>query len=85
VDNVIAVWRNKKKERAKGAERALMDTKPDGMLIVDKQRNGSGWEGNIGLWYRPQSQQFVGSNKAQPIAFMSDASGDGVTGAEDDA
>lgn len=84
-DNVIAVWRNKKKERARGAERALMDTKPDAMLIVDKQRNGSGWEGNIGLWYHAQSQQFVGSAKAAPISFMSAASGDEVFGGEEES
>lgn len=78
VDNVIAVWRNKKKERAKGAERALLDTKPDAMLIVDKQRNGSGWEGNIGLWYLPRPQQFVGSPRAGAIEFLSDRSGDGI-------
>lgn len=83
-DNVIAVWRNKKKERAKGAERALMETKPDAMLIVDKQRNGTGWEGNIGLWYLPQSQQFVGSNRAPAIEFMSNRSGDGINAAEGD-
>lgn len=83
-DNVIAVWRNKAKERARGSERALMDSKPDSMLIVDKQRNGDGWEGNIGLWYRPQSQQFVGSARAEPIDFMSDKSGDGIFGGEDE-
>lgn len=83
-DNVIAVWRNKAKERARGSERALMDSKPDSMLIVDKQRNGDGWEGNIGLWYRPQSQQFVGSARAEPIDFMSDKSGDGIFGGDDE-
>lgn len=68
-DNVIVVWRDKAKERAKPAERALNTTKPDAMLIVDKQRNGSGWEGNIGLWFRKQSQQFVGSYNADPMDF----------------
>lgn len=68
-DNVIAVWRNKKKERAKPAERLLMETAPDAMLIVDKQRNGEGWEGNIGLWYLPQSQQFVGANRDTRMVF----------------
>lgn len=81
-DNVIGVWRNKKKERAKGAERALMDTKPDAMLIVDKQRNGSGWEGNIGLWYLHQSQQFVGSSRAPAIEFLSGRTGDGIVGGD---
>lgn len=68
-DNVILVWRDKVKERAKGAERDLLATKPDTLLIVDKQRNGKGWEGNIGLWYRLQSQQFVGSYNAEPMDF----------------
>lgn len=68
-DNVIAIWRNKKKERAKPGERALMDDKPDAMLIVDKQRNGDGWEGNIGLWYLPHSQQFVASRGSQAMEF----------------
>lgn len=80
VDNVIAVWRNKKKERARGAEKHLHDSKPDSMLIVDKQRNGTGWEGNIGLWYLPQSQQFVGTPRAGAIEFQQAASGDGITG-----
>lgn len=69
-DNVIAVWRNKAKEHAKGSEKALMETKPDTMLIVDKQRNGDGWEGNIGLWYRKNSQQFVGSHRAEEMEFI---------------
>lgn len=53
VDNVIAVWRNKAKEREKedalrnGKE--LTDETPDFLLICDKQRNG-GWEGNWALW-----------------------------------
>lgn len=68
-DNVIAVWRNKKKERAKGSERALLENKPDTMLIVDKQRNGEGWEGNIGLWFDRQSNQFVAGNKVPAINF----------------
>jgi twinkle protein len=85
VDNVIAVWRNKKKERARGAERALLDAKPDAMLIVDKQRNGSGWEGNIGLWYLHQSQQYVGSSRAEAISFLSDSSSDGIFGGDEDA
>lgn len=69
-DNVIAVWRNKAKEHAKGSERALLETKPDAMLIVDKQRNGEGWEGNIGLWFHRQSQQFLGSAKAEPMELF---------------
>ncbi len=50
VDNVITVWRNKKKERAiqEGASYNVQD--PDCVLICDKQRNGE-WEGKIGLFF----------------------------------
>lgn len=53
VDNVITVWRNKKKEANK---LALIDD-PDCLLICDKQRNGE-WEGNIGLFYSPDFMRF---------------------------
>jgi twinkle protein len=60
-DNVIAVWRNKQKERERKAGKLVSDSDPDAMLIVDKQRNGEGWEGNIGLWFNRQSTQFIGA------------------------
>ena len=69
LDNVIAVWRNKKKERARQDGKALDDREPDSMLIVDKQRNGEGWEGNIGLWYHPASHQFLPDAFAEPMRF----------------
>ena len=72
LDNVIAVWRNKKKERARQDGKALDEREPDSMLIVDKQRNGEGWEGNIGLWYHPQSQQFLPDAFAEPMRFYWD-------------
>lgn len=53
VDNVITVWRNKKKEANKTA---LMED-ADCLLICDKQRNGE-WEGNIGLWYNLDFMRF---------------------------
>jgi len=46
-DNVITVFRNKKKEQ--DAERGVATSDPDCWLICDKQRNGE-WEGRIGLW-----------------------------------
>lgn len=61
VDNVIAVWRNKDKERERdkclqmGA--ALTDESPDFLLICDKQRNGD-WEGVWALWGDAQSKHF---------------------------
>lgn len=69
VDNVIAVWRNKPKERQRD-EGKLTDEgnfkEPDALLICDKQRNGE-WEGSIGLWFHADSQQFVGALGDEPL------------------
>ncbi len=70
-DNVIAVWRNKTKERNRQANKLVSDTEPDALLIVDKQRNGEGWEGNIGLWFDRQSNQFVAGHNKGPMDFYS--------------
>lgn len=70
VDNVIAVWRNKKKERATQTKKPVFDTDPDAKLIVDKQRNGEGWEGAIYLWYDQASSQFLAGNKHKPMEFF---------------
>lgn len=69
VDNVIAVWRDKEKERDRQTGKPLQDTRPDSLLIVDKQRNGEGWEGYIGLWYHRESQQFLPDAFAEPMRF----------------
>lgn len=58
-DNVICVWRNKSKEKNRQAKKMVSDQEPDALLIVDKQRHGEGWEGGIGLWYDPTSQQYI--------------------------
>lgn len=71
VDNVIAVWRNKVKERARQANKMVSETEPDAKLVVDKQRNGDGWEGVIGLWYNGQSQQFLGGHNHKPMDLFS--------------
>lgn len=61
VDNVLAVWRNKAKEREReeclriGTQ--LANETPDFLLICDKQRNG-GWEGNWALWGDVKSWHF---------------------------
>lgn len=68
-DNVIGVWRDKSKERDRRANKMVSSTQPDQVLIVDKQRNGEGWEGMIGLWFHPQSQQFVVKHDAAPMDF----------------
>lgn len=70
VDNVIAVWRNKSKEKDRQANKPQSVTEPDEMLIVDKQRNGTGWEGYIGLWHNAQSMQFLAGHDAPKMEFF---------------
>ena len=64
VDNVLLMWRNKKKER-----QALPDeTQPDAILSCEKQRNGEAEE-SISLWYHRESQQYLESSYGAPMAF----------------
>jgi twinkle protein len=59
VDNVLTVWRNKKKEQKIAAGDTSEDTKnlPDAMICCDKQRNGE-WEGRIALWFDVDSMRY---------------------------
>ena len=66
VDNVIAVWRNKPKERKRESGQQVDESDPDCLLICDKQRNGE-WEGNIGLWFDKASQQYLSSPGQKPM------------------
>jgi len=69
VDNVITVWRNKRKEAEiqEGINKSAHD--PDALLICDKQRNGE-WEGRIGLWFLPHALQFVENGLSGPMRLM---------------
>lgn len=60
VDNVLSVWRNKKKEKAKEADELTPDMRlePDCFVICDKQRNGE-WEGKFGFWFHSLSMQYL--------------------------
>jgi len=68
VDNVIAVWRNKSKEKNRAAGKLVADMEPDALLICDKQRNGE-WEGQIGLWFDQQSMQYIGNYGDEPLSL----------------
>jgi twinkle protein len=70
VDNVLLVWRNKKKEAEahKGGVQAAKNADPDAALICCKQRNGE-WEGLISLWFDKRSQQFVQSPGAESMVL----------------
>ena len=52
-DNVLVVWRNKTEPKKRQPD------DPDCLLICDKQRNGSGWEGHIKLYFDAESQQYT--------------------------
>lgn len=67
VDNVLMVWRNKKKEHQ--AQTGSVDPLiPDAMLMCEKQRNGES-EDWYSLWYHKDSQQFVEYDNSVPMSF----------------
>lgn len=68
VDNVISVWRNKIKEKAREDGKTVSDGEPDALLICDKQRHGE-WEGKIGLWFHKDSMQYVGMANDEPLSL----------------
>ncbi|MFU1927515.1 AAA family ATPase [Bordetella hinzii] len=76
VDQLLTVWRNKKKERIAEAElrkdgevSAETHETPDALLICDKNRHGE-WEGRIQLWRHADSLQFVGDKRRQPLDMI---------------
>jgi twinkle protein len=62
VDNILTVWRNKKKEGLIASGKASEDDKlsPDALIICDKQRHGE-WEGRISLWFDGKSFRYLES------------------------
>lgn len=69
VDNMLLVWRNKKKEFDLAAGKKIADDEPDARLICCKQRNGE-WEGRLALWYEAESQQYVAAAGAPALNMM---------------
>lgn len=68
VDNVLLMWRNKKKERMLRNGEEIKGVQPDAYLMCEKQRNGESEEW-YQLWYHKDSQQFVEDEQAVPMAF----------------
>lgn len=77
VPQIIMVRRNKSKEleiadyKMKG-EQPPQDllNRPDAYLSVEKQRNGTGWEGKISLWFDAVSQQYRGFPQMKHFDFI---------------
>lgn len=73
VDQVLTVWRNKKKERETEKAHRTGNQLPDdiarqsdALLICDKNRHGE-WEGTVALWYHPASLQYTGNADRIPL------------------
>jgi twinkle protein len=58
-DNVMVVWRNKRKQFDAQSGKTVDEDAPDAMVNCEKQRNGE-WEGRIALWFHDASQQYLG-------------------------
>ena len=79
VDNVFIIWRNKIRERAIQAmnsgeqpdqkEQAYVSM-PGAILLLDKQRNGEGWEGKVGLYFDQQSNQYKEEESGSPYNYI---------------
>ncbi len=76
VDNVLTVWRNKRKEAdvakcesSNTIPSAEIIDKPDALVICDKQRHGE-WEGRISLWFDRDSFQYLGARDHRAHQFF---------------
>lgn len=78
-DNVLNIWRNRKKELIMSGEidgdKLEWQKKPDAKIICDKQRHFT-WEGTVKLWFDRRSLQFCEDMYATPTALMTRSPGD---------
>ena len=74
VDNLLIVWKNKKKIAARQAGEMTIDMErdPDAMVIVDKQRNAEGEDAEVSirLWFHRPSTQYIGGPNMPPKDMM---------------
>lgn len=68
VDNVLILWRNKKKEHELQRGDFSNQDASDAVLMCEKQRNGE-HESWYDMWYHKDSQQFLDRNGGMPMAF----------------
>lgn len=68
VDNVLLVWRNKRKEHARNQNKPVDAHEPDAILMCEKQRNGDG-EGWLHLWFDGDSTQYTEAAGGRLIGF----------------
>ncbi len=68
-DNVITVWRNKKKEQARKEGKNDYDDHSDVKAIISKQRL-TGIEEDIALWFDPASAQYMERDSHKPRQWV---------------
>lgn len=68
VDNILLVYRNKKKERTKQSGGFVEPDTPDAVLMCEKQRNGES-EDWLPLWFDRPSNQYVEKENGVPMLF----------------
>lgn len=68
VDNVLIMWRNKKKSNLLRSGERVDPSMPDAYLMCEKQRNGEAEE-MYALWFNAASQQFVEDLGLGPMDF----------------
>lgn len=61
VDNVFVVWKNKRAIEEKNGD-------PTCQIAVEKQRHGE-YEGKLGFWFEPESQQYLERADALPVRY----------------
>lgn len=69
-DNVMIVWRNKRKQANADSGDLGDPDAPDALLVCEKQRNGE-WEGKVALWFDAGSQQYLGSSGGRTQGYVS--------------
>ncbi|WP_338510123.1 toprim domain-containing protein [Erwinia aphidicola] len=84
-DNLFIIWRNKTRERALQKQQQLQPltdkeeaalTGSGSVLMLEKQRNGEGWEGGIPLYLHEQSHQFLIMDAATPYNYIANMPAD---------
>ncbi|MDR1349641.1 MAG: hypothetical protein LBJ59_02450 [Zoogloeaceae bacterium] len=68
-ENVLSVWKNKKKIELQSQGNTSKDDESDAILLVDSQRNGDGWTGAFPLWFDRESFQFLSAPNLHPLEF----------------
>lgn len=73
VTNVVMVWRNIPKERARDSGEDYDRSEADLIARVDKQNNG-GWMGDVRLWFDPRSFRFSGGGYEETVPYWQSSS-----------